>query len=200
VLEPIVLASGSKQRQDFFKMLGIPFSIMPPDIDESNMSNLPPDDFVRENARRKALKVEETLAGRTPPWIFAADTVIALQEGDAAPCVIGKAETRSDAGETLRLLRGKTHRVITGMALFSGSTGKTDLRSVASEVEFAPMTDAEVEWYLDTGEWQGAAGCYRVLGRGACFIKEIRGSWSCVVGLPLRDFRLMLLENGYKYE
>jgi septum formation protein len=62
------------------------------------------------------------------------------------------------------------------------------------------MTGGEIEWYLDSGEWQGAAGAYQIQGLGACFVKEISGSYSNIAGLPLYEFRKMLLENGYLFE
>jgi septum formation protein len=99
----------------------------------------------------------------------------------------------------LRVFAGRKHEVITAMALCNRRTGKTDCRSVSSEVEFAPLTDAEIEWYLDTGEWQGAAGAYQMQGLAGCLIKLINGSPSCVAGLPLYDFYVMLRDNGYHY-
>jgi septum formation protein len=66
-------------------------------------------------------------------------------------------------------------------------------------VRFAEFSEEEIDWYLDTGEWQGVAGAYRIQGIAACFISEIRGSYSSIVGLPLHDFYVMLKQNGYTY-
>jgi septum formation protein len=70
---------------------------------------------------------------------------------------------------------------------------------VTSTVTFAPLSPDEIEWYLDTGEWQEAAGSYKIQGLASCFITDIKGSYSGVVGLPLREFYVMLRDNGYQY-
>jgi septum formation protein len=70
---------------------------------------------------------------------------------------------------------------------------------VQSAVSVAPLSDKELEWYLNTGEWQGAAGGYRIQGLGGCLVTGIRGSYSAIVGLPLREFYAMLLESGYPF-
>ena len=127
-------------------------------------------------------------------WVFGADTIVVL-DGE----IYGKAANRKDAGIMLETLAGKSHEVITAMALYSGYTKRTDCRSVSCEVEFAPLSADEIEWYLDSGEWEGAAGSYQLQGLGGCFIKSIRGSPSNVAGLPLREFCVMLRDNGYLY-
>jgi septum formation protein len=198
VLEPIVLASGSLRRKEYFKLLGLPFSIMPPEIDEKNTGFLPPRQFVEDIAKRKVLRVIEQLAGRLPMWVCAADTLIAL-DGET----LGKPADRDAAYRTLKRLAGREHEVISAVALYKGKSGLRpsvlDCRSVVSVVSFAAMTEPELEWYLDTGEWQGAAGAYKIQGLGACFVREVRGSYSSIVGLPLYEFRAMLIENGYPY-
>jgi septum formation protein len=66
-------------------------------------------------------------------------------------------------------------------------------------VTFAPLSEDEMDWYLNTGEWQGVAGGYKIQGLGGCFVTSIKGSYSAIVGLPLREFYVMLFENGYQY-
>jgi septum formation protein len=99
----------------------------------------------------------------------------------------------------LRSFLGRDHQVISAVAIYKGSTKTTDCRSVISTVSFAPLTEGELEWYLDSGEWRGAAGAYRIQGLASCFISGIKGSYASVVGLPLREFYAMLRENGYPY-
>ena len=99
----------------------------------------------------------------------------------------------------LKELSGKKHHVITSMALFNSKEKKIDCRSARCAVVFAPITDDEINWYLDTNEWQGVAGAYRIQGLASCFIDRIEGSPSTVAGLPLHEFYVMLRDNGYPY-
>jgi len=196
-MEQIILASESPRRRDFFKLLGLPFTCIPAMIDETYQEGMKPEQFAREMALSKVLAIagktddERAAAAR---WIFGADTIVVL-DGK----IFGKPADRADAMRMLRLFAGRRHGVITAMALHDRQTGKTDCRSVPSEVEFAQLTEAEIEWYADTGEWQGAAGAYQMQGLAGCFIKMINGSPSCVAGLPLHDFYVMLRDNGYRF-
>jgi septum formation protein len=96
-------------------------------------------------------------------------------------------------------LQGRAHHVITAVALFNGKTRTMDTRAVTSTVHFAPMSEKEIDWYLNTGEWQGAAGAYKIQGLAGCFVERIEGSYSSNVGLPLHVFYQMLREDGYHY-
>ena len=193
-MEPVILASNSFQRQEYLKLLGLPFSIMPSLENEELAESLPPEDAAREFALRKVKAVIKLLQGNSLPWIIGADTLISL-EGN----IYGKPKDREDARRMLAMFRGRDHEVITGMALFNCREKKIDCRSVVSTVNFSPLRDSEIEWYLDTGEWQGVAGAYRIQGLAACFITSIRGSFSSIVGLPLRELYVMLKDNGYLY-
>jgi septum formation protein len=193
-MEPIILASGSLRRQGYFRLLGLPFSIMPSQIDESFDAHKSPREVTEELAVRKIERLLELLEGRLPPWICAADTVVSV-DGE----ILGKPLDRAGAASMLRKLRGREHEVVTATALYNGREKNIDCRSVSSAVTFAPVSDEEIEWYLNTGEWQGVAGAYRVQGLASCFISSIQGSYSSIVGLPVRDFYLMLRENGYAY-
>jgi septum formation protein len=164
----------------------------PKDEDPGEFDN--PEEAVENLAAGKVKGVIETLKGRASGWIFGADTII-VSEG----LIFGKPGSREVAKETLLRLRGRTHEVLTGMALYNGKTAVIDTRSVTSKVSFADLSEGEIEWYLDSGEWQGAAGAYRIQGLAACFITGIRGSPSSVVGLPIRELYVMLRENGYSY-
>jgi len=193
-MEPIILASGSPRRQEFFRLLGLPFSIMPPAIDETYDPEGSPQEVARDLAKRKVARIAELHKDSTPPWIAGADTIISL-DGK----IMGKPKDRDDARAMLGLLRGHDHKVVTAAALYKGRTGETDCRAVTSTVTFAPISDDEIEWYLDSGEWQGAAGAYKLQGLAACFASCIKGSFSAIVGLPLREFYVMLRDNGYPY-
>jgi len=192
--EPIVLASGSPRRIDYFKLMGLPFSSVSPDVEETIDENAGPQPAAEELALKKVLKIVLNLKDENPPWVCGADTLIVL-DGK----IYGKPRDRNDAGNMLRVFSGNTHEVISAVALYSGRTGKTDCRSVVSNISFAPLSDGEIEWYLDSGEWQDAAGAYKIQGLASCFVSKISGSYSSIVGLPLREFYVMLRDNGYPY-
>ena len=192
LMEPIILASASPRRQDFFRLLGLPFTCVPAEIDETPSPGLSPRQVAEDLARRKT----RTLVEKQPaaPWVFGADTIVVL-DGE----IIGKPEDRNAAENMLKRLAGRRHEVITAMALYNGQRHNIDCRSVSCEVAFAPLSDTEIAWYLDTGEWEGVAGSYRLQGLGACFITAINGSPSAVAGLSLHDFYVMLRDNGYRF-
>lgn len=193
-MEPIILASGSLRRHEYFRLLGLPFSIVKSHAPEDPVPDLEPNKQAEAIARRKVETVIETMRGRNPPWIFSADTVIVI-DGE----ILGKPADRSDAERMLKRLSGREHTVVTGFALYNGKKRAIDSRTNESLVRFAALSEEEIEAYLATGEWQGVAGSYRIQGIGGCFISEIRGSYSSIVGLPLHDFYVMLRENGYDY-
>jgi len=188
----------------YFELLGLPFTCLPSLIDETERQDLSPAQVAEDLARRKTAAVVDKLS-RQPPlpqqpgepganWVFGADTIVVLDGR-----IYGKAADRKAAGIMLEKLAGRIHEVITAMALYNGYTKKTDCRRVSCTVEFAPLTTAEIKWYLDTGEWEGVAGSYQLQGAGGCFIKSVHGSPSNVVGLPLHEFYVMLRDNGYPY-
>jgi septum formation protein len=197
-MEPIILASGSLRRQEYFRLLGIPFSIMPAQIDETisfgRDAPAGPRSWAEELAVRKVQKIMDLLSSHLPGWIFGADTLISA-DGE----IFGKPASREDAQAMLEKIQGRSHEVITAMALYNGRERSIDCRSVVSEVTFAPLTQEAIEWYLDTGEWQGVAGAYKIQGLAGCLIAAINGSYSGIVGLPLREFYVMLKDNGYDY-
>jgi septum formation protein len=113
--------------------------------------------------------------------------------------IFGKPTDREAARQMLERLAGKQHEVITAMALYNRQTATVDCRSVSASVEFAPLSATEIDWYLGTGEWQGAAGAYRLQEVGGCLVRAVNGSPSAVAGLPLHDFYVMLKDNGYQF-
>jgi septum formation protein len=200
-METIVLASASPRRHDYFRLLGIPFVVKPSIIEETWDENLPHEDAPKAIATRKALSVAESVLtdgveaprGR-PRWVFGADTIVAIDGR-----VLGKPKDRDQAKLMLSRLQNRVHRVISGIVLCRLDDRRVSAKTVTSEVAFAPMSNAEIEWCLDTGEWEGVAGAYRAQGVASCFIAGIHGSFSNVVGLPLREFYTLLRESGYEY-
>jgi septum formation protein len=193
-MEPIILASSSQRRSDYFRLLGLPFSCVSPDVEEIFDERESPQAVAEELALKKVKKIVETGKNDGCLWVCGADTLIAM-DGK----IYGKPKDRLEAGNMLRLFSGRTHEVISAVALYSGITQKTDCRSVVSEISFASLSDGEIEWYLDSGEWQDAAGAYKIQGLASCFISRISGSDSSIVGLPLREFYIMLRDNGYHF-
>jgi septum formation protein len=191
-METIILASGSPRRQELLNKVRIPFKAFPPNIDE-NFSKI---GNVKERVKRIALRKIETVVGlfkqESPRWLLGLDTLVEI-DGNA----VHKPAGIEEAEEILRMLSGKIHRVYTGIG-FLPAKGKTvDLRSVCTEVKVAELSDEDIEMYLETGEWSGVTGAYRVQERGAFFIDWIRGSYSNVVGLPLETFYGILKSNKY---
>jgi septum formation protein len=174
--------------------MGLPFNIMPSHVKETYDEGKEPQEITKELAVRKVKRILDQLQGCTPQWICAADTMIALDG-----TILGKPRDRDDAGTMLQKLQGRDHEVVTAVALFCGRTKAIDCRSVTNSVSFAPISKDEIEWYLDTGEWQEVAGSYKIQGLASCFITDIKGSYSGIVGLPLREFYVMLKDNGYPY-
>jgi len=175
-------------------MLGLPYTCIPAMIDETLGPGLTPRQAAEDLALRKVMAVAGLESGEchSPHWIFGADTIVVLEEE-----IFSKPPDRGDARRMLERLAGRRHEVITAMALYNRRQEKADCRSVTTEVAFAPLTGGEIEWYLDTGEWEGVAGSYRLQGLGGCLIESVNGSPSAVAGLPLREFFVMLKDNGY---
>ena len=191
-METIILASASPRRQEYFRLLRLPFEVIPSPIDEILNERLEPRKAVEELAVQKVSSVRELCRNRERPWIFGADTIVLLNGQ-----IYGKPDDREHARLMLSSLQGQSHEVITAIALFHGETGALDCQSVLSTVSFAPMTGEEIEFYLESDEWQGAAGSYRIQGLASCFITAIQGSFSSIVGLPIREFYVMLKKNNY---
>jgi septum formation protein len=193
-MESIILASGSLRRQEYFKMMGLPYNILVTDIDEGQISSDCPKDLTAKLAVKKVEMAMEVMKKSMPKWICGADTVIALNDK-----ILGKPQTREEAAAMLKKLSGKQHDVVTSIALYNGNTKEIDCRTAVCTVTFAVLSDAEIEWYLDTNEWQGVSGAYRIQELASCFISEIKGSPSAVAGLPLHEFYVMLRDNGFEY-
>ncbi len=192
-MEPIILASSSPRRQEILKLLNIPFKVIIPNIDETISSAIEPEEIPEFLAREKVTAVIHSL----PPqqeilWILGADTII-LKEGK----IFGKPDSRVQAEAFLREFSGKTHQVITSVVLYNGRKKTFVSKNAVTKVTFSELSDKEINWYLDTEEWHGAAGGYRIQSLASCFIKSIEGTQSCVTGLPIFELYDMFKEQGY---
>lgn len=192
-MEPIILASSSPRRQDILKMLKIPFRVIIPNIDETLSSAIDVEQIPELLAQEKVSAVIHSLpAEQEIPWVLGADTVITF--GDK---ILGKPENHEQAVEYLKMLQGNEHTVITAIVLYNGKQKTTKTKICKTKVTFANMSDEEIEWYAETGEWHGAAGGYRIQSLASCFIKKIEGSYSGAVGLPIYELYDILKEQGY---
>lgn len=190
----IILASGSPRRRELLQKAKIPFKVIHPNINEDVYTQTTPKEIVEEIAKKKVEAVVNIFKQESPRWIVGADTMIEV----AGKC-IGKPDSIEDAEECLRLLSGRIHRVYTGMALLPEKDKPIVTTLATSEVKFRKMNDDEIHFYLDSGEWSGAAGAYRIQEQGSFFIEWIKGSYSNVVGLPLETFYTLLKENDYPF-
>lgn len=192
-MEPMILASSSPRRQEILKMLNIPYKVIIPNIEEIIPEDISLQAAPEYLAARKVDAVARSLpAANELPWILGADTLI-VAEGK----VLGKPKSQDEAREDLQLLQGKTHDVYTGLALFNGKLMYIDTRTAHTRVTFAPMSEDEINWYLETGDWHGVAGGYRIQGLASCFITKIEGTNSAVVGLPIFELYDMLKTQNY---
>ncbi len=195
-MDPIILASSSPRRQDILKLLNIPFIVNPPNIEESIPSELPLKEAPEYLACKKAEAVVHKIAAtqETIGWVLAADTVIHFKGK-----LYGKPNSKEEAMEMLQTFQGKSHEVITGVALYNGEYHDISTRTNINKIHFAPMSKAEIEWYANTGEWHGAAGGYRIQGLSSCFIKKIEGQESGIMGLPIFELYDMFKEQNYPF-
>ncbi len=193
-MEPVIIASTSPQRQEFLKKLGIPFIAIPPQTDETVTGTLSPEKTVEQIAVKKAKAVSNITMENKPHWIIAADTLIFL---DNEP--MGKPVDSAHARTMLQNYSNRAHNVITSICCYDDITKQFSSKTNISTVTFAPLSDAEIEWYLSLGEWKGAAGGYRIQGAAACFISQIEGSYSSIVGLPLCELYAILRSHDYQF-
>lgn len=184
----LVLASASPRRQRLLSDAGYAFLTAPADIDETDHpAGLSPEDLVGHLAHAKARAVADRFPNDV---ILAADTVVAL---DDQP--LGKPTDPADARRMLRLLGGTTHRVITGVAILRQSANLLLQARVTSRVHMRPLTDADVEAYATSGDWQGKAGGYGIQDNDP-FVTRIAGCHTNIVGLPMTTTARLLALAG----
>ena len=177
--EALLLASTSPRRAEILSGAGWPFEIVKVGIDESLREGETADAYVRRLACDKAMSAAAKL---TRGLILAADTTVVVDDQ-----ILGQPEDDDDARRMLKMLSGKTHQVLTGVALVRAEDSTTLI--VAHEttsVRFSSMANDEIDWYVATGEPRGKAGAYAVQGRAALFIDGVEGDYFNIVGLPLR--------------
>ncbi len=188
-MEEICLASGSPRRRELLDQIAVGYAVHAPEIDESPNPGENPIDLARRLARQKAEAVRHEVGHRL---ILAADTVVFLDDH-----VLGKPVDREDARRMLQTLSGRTHAVVSAIALYNRDTDHIDVATGITKVLFALLDEAEIDWYLDSEEWHGVAGGYRIQNRAAALITAIHGEYATVVGLPIRLLYSILRRNKY---
>ncbi|MFZ0268249.1 Maf family protein [Caulobacter sp.] len=187
---PLVLASASPRRLDLLAQVGVaPDRVDPADIDETPLR----DETPRRHALRLAVEKARAVAARSPGClVLAADTVVAVGRR-----ILPKAETPEQAAYCLKLLSGRNHKVLTGVAAIAPD-GREASRLVETRVQFKHLSAQEQADYLAGGEWNGKAGGYGVQGVAGGFIIDLHGSYTAVVGLPLYETLNLLTGLGYR--
>lgn len=192
----LVLASGSPRRLALLEQGGIaPDSLQPVDIDETPKPRELPRVLAKRLSAEKAaaaMKIVEKDPALKGALVLAADTVVAQGRR-----ILPKPERLEEAGEGLRLLSGRAHRVYTSLTLAGGGKRRSRDKVVETRVRFKKLSREEIESYLASGEWRDKAGGYAIQGLAGSFVVKLIGSYTGVVGLPLYETSNMLISAGY---
>ena len=219
----LVLASGSQRRRELLTMCGYDYEIIVSNADETIDEN-DPESFVRALSFRKAKEVFDRLfaAGRREFAVIGSDTVVAFQkDGEAKPVIIGKPKDAEDAVRVLSMLSGKTHRVFTGVSVIAdipdeNAAAQCSIRKKAeiqtecsirekeeiqtecsiTEVTFETLSPDEITDYVNSGDPLDKAGSYGIQGPFGMFVREIRGNYFTVIGMPIPVLYKMLKKIG----
>ena len=185
----LVLASASPRRLDLLARIGVvPDEVLPAEIDES----VPKGELPRDHALRLATeKAQAVAASRPEALVLAADTVVAVGRR-----ILPKVEDEATLRACMKLLSGRRHRVLTGVALAAPGQ-ELRIRLVETMIAMKRLSDEEIDYYASHGEWRGKAGGYALQGYGEVYVRHIAGSYSSVVGLPVAETRHMLKAAGY---
>ena len=181
-----ILASASPRRKEILSNAGFDFEVIVSDADENIGEDLTPEKTVEELAKRKALSVWES---NKDAVVFGCDTVVAV-DGK----ILGKPADDEDAFNMLRMLSGKVHTVSTGVCICSAE--KLTVFSNTTRVEFYSLSDETIKSYIATGECRDKAGAYGIQGYGRVLVKEIKGDYFSVMGLPVSQASRVLAEFG----
>lgn len=189
----LILASGSPRRAEILRSAGLPFTVLSSAVDETPI----PGETAKEMVQRLALAKAELVAARAvgPAIVIAADTVVTLDG-----TILGKPRTTEDARQMLEKLSGRTHSVITGVALIRLPDVERVEFQETTHVQFTGLDDEEITRYLSSGEPFDKAGAYAIQGRAGRYIPRIEGCYYNVVGLPLARLCNALVELGWTEE
>ncbi|HYL45492.1 MAG TPA: Maf family protein [Candidatus Limnocylindrales bacterium] len=190
----LILASGSPRRAEILRHAGIAFEVFPGNVDESRLPRESAPHYVRRVALAKARRAAEHAARKGHPAIvIGADTVVVV-----GGKILGKPQDLASARRMLLLLSGRTHTVLTGLALVQIPGGVEKIHMEKTRVRFAKMSAKEIDGYLLTGEPYHKAGAYAIQGIGGRYVTRVEGCYFNVVGLPLARLCAMLRDFGWR--
>lgn len=181
----VYLASASPRRRELLTQIGVDFSVLKVDVDETRFDEETPNEYVQRVAIAKATAGFQTLTPSQQLPVIGADTSVVV-DGH----VLGKPKNNADSHSMLLLLSGRSHQVLTAVAVATAL--ETYCLISDSTVHFAKLSEADIDWYLSTQEGNDKAGSYAVQGLAAMFIEQIQGSYSGIMGLPLRETSMLL--------
>jgi len=182
----LILASQSPRRRELLSQIGLEFTVVPACIDETPAPGEAAEDYVQRMALEKAQSVaDKQAAGDEAPVVVGSDTAVVL--GD---WIMGKPATQAEARDMLSALAGRSHRVLSSVAVVQGD--KQDWQFSDNQVTFRGISEAEIQAYWESGEPRDKAGAYAIQGRGAVFVSHLSGSYSAVMGLPLFETAQLL--------
>ena len=174
---PLILASASPRRKRLLEQMGIPHRVVVSRVKEEGSVEISAEAFCRNLA---LLKAKDVGYRENAAWVLGADTIVVIG-GE----VLGKPENHTDARRMLSLLSGKNHQVITGFCVLKPLGVVAHIESITTTVRFKPLSEEEINGYIQTREPFGKAGGYAIQGMGAFMVESISGSYTNVVGLPM---------------
>jgi septum formation protein len=183
---PLVLASASPRRSELLRNAGIAFTVQPAHVDERMLAGETPEEYAKRLAREKAQAVSQQRTGET---VLGADTIVVVDSE-----VLEKPRDQADAARMLRLLSGRSHRVITGVCVIKAVSSIEDVRAATTEVWMRDLSEEEIQEYVASGEPMDKAGAYAIQGTASRWIWKIVGCYFNVVGLPVPLVYRMLQE------
>ena len=184
-MQKIILASGSPRRRELLTQIGMPFEVITSDVKEVTTATQP-DEIVKELSKIKAEAVKQLCKEKGETYqdavILGADTIVAYQGR-----ILGKPEDEAAASEMLQMLSGHVHQVYTGVCMVERKDGELDCHTFfeQTDVKMYPISQAQIDAYIASGESMDKAGSYGIQGLGAVFVESIHGDYNNVVGLPV---------------
>ena len=184
----LILASQSPRRRYLLEQAGLSFSVIPSTIDEDSIELTDPAEYVKTLAKAKTMDVAEKYPDR---WVIGADTIVTIDQA-----ILGKPSSPAEAKDMLIQLSGQSHFVFTGFAIGCKEKSAMVCDAIQTTVQFKDLSEAEIDWYIQTGEPFDKAGAYAIQGMGTFLVRRINGSYTNVVGLPVCEVIETLIKLG----